>query len=147
MSITHDLKNLSEQQISDIELTLKLIDNLNSIKPFGKRRTTLKYDGKTFKVEQNGFLNKFLVDDVNQAIKKDFESHKKHIINSFQYLVNEYKTSSQSAHNLSELENISDFMFKYYGYESDYIYPLYLDKTDFRLTLENIRHSINSLIK
>ena len=73
MSITHNLKTLSDKQKSDLQLAQTLSINMDSLKPSHVDRIHLTYNGERFH-PITGYLNKFLVGDIHLAIEGDFET-------------------------------------------------------------------------
>lgn len=148
MSITHNLKNLSNKQKSDLELAQTLLDNLNSLRPVPNfQNNSLIYDGEKFKIERLGYFHKFLVQDIHLAIQGDYQKHKDFILDTFQKQSDDYIHSRKTSRDTEELKTNSLNLFKYYGFNSNFNYPLYSNEPNFKKVLENVNNSINSLLK
>ena len=141
MSITHNLENLTDKQKSDLELAKILVNNLNSLKPLHVNNINITYNGNTFH-PMDGYLSKFLVDDIYLAIKGDFEKHKKFMIKTIRKFFKEYDSSKKDDASLQLLKEQTTALLKYYGFESDIIYPIYSDEVSFKKYLIDLNKSV-----
>ena len=142
MSISHNLETPSDKQKSDLELAQTLLDNLNSIRPSQYQKTLLKYDGSKFNSVQYGYQHVFLLSDIHLAIKNNFDEHNDFIIDTFQKLSDDYLRSKKSINDKELLKDESNHLFEYYEK-----YPKYSNETRFKTTIDNIKLSINNLLK
>ncbi|WP_178989647.1 hypothetical protein [Winogradskyella schleiferi] len=141
MSITHNLETLSEKQKSDLELAKTLSDNIDSLRPSHVNKINLTYNGERFH-PITGYLNKFLVDDIHLAIEADFEKHKAFMIETVREFFKDYDLSNKSDVSSHHLKINTTAFLKYYGFNSDIVYPLYSDNPNFKLYLNDLNNSI-----
>ena len=74
-NITHTLTDLTSIQKLDLELVDKILDNINSIRPSNFIKNIFVYDGKKFNIQQGGFLNRFILDDIKITLENDLHKH------------------------------------------------------------------------
>ena len=141
MSINHNLEILTDKQKSDLELAKILCNNIDSLKPFHVSKTNLTYNGEKF-YPINGYLVQFLVDDIHLAIKGDFDKHKTFMLETVRSFFKDYDSGSKSSTSLHELKTHTTAFLKYYGFNSEIIYPIYTDNVDFKYYLEELSKSI-----
>lgn len=137
MTIEHNLENLSEKQQLDIDLAQILLKKINSLKPYNLNNTTLKYDGKIFSVVRNGFMNKFLTDDIRLALKGNLENHKDFILREVREHFKDFDLSSKSNPRKYNLNVNVNAMIEYYK-----DYPIYTDNLYFEDFISRIVDSI-----
>ena len=141
MSITHNLETLTDKQRSDLDLAQTLSNNIDSLKPSHVDRIHLTYNGERFH-PITGYLSKFLVDDIHLAIECNFEKHKSFIIDTVREFFKDYDLSNKSDTSFKRLEENTSALLKYYGFNSDVIYPVYLDNQNFKLYLGDLNNSV-----
>ncbi|WP_028892694.1 hypothetical protein [Tenacibaculum sp. 47A_GOM-205m] len=141
MSITHNLETLTDKQKSDLELAQTLSNNIDSLKPSHVNKISLTYNGERFH-PITGYLNRFLVDDIHLAIEADFEKHKSFMIETVRSFFKDYDSSNKSNESFSQLEMHTTAFLKYYGFNSNIVYPLYLGNSEFKVYLEDLDKSI-----
>ena len=137
-NIIHNIENISDKQTSDLELAEKLSDIINLLKPNHVNKVTLRFDGKKFH-PLDGFLNTFLANDINTAIKDDVENHKSFILKTIQDLFKDYDLGNKSSSSLENFKITTRAILKYY---CDDNYPLYSDNDDFKVYLNKINESV-----
>ena len=141
MSITHNLKTLTDKQKSDLDLAQTLSNNIDSLKPSHVNRINLTYNGERFH-PITGYLVQFLVDDIHLAIEGNFEKHKSFMIKTIREFFKDYDLSNKSDNSLEQLKIHTTAFLKYYGFNSDIVYPIYLNNSEFKTYLENLSKSI-----
>lgn len=141
MSINHNLEILTDKQKSDLELAKTLCNNINYLKPSHVNKINLTYNGEKF-YPVTGYLVQFLVDDVHLAIEGDFDKHKTFMLETVRSFFKDYDSSSKSSASLHELKMHTTAFLKYYGFNSEIIYPIYTDNVDFKSYLEELNKSI-----
>ena len=141
MSISHNLEILTDKQKLNLQLAQTLSDNIDSLKPSHVNRTNLSYDGKRF-YPITGYLVQFLVDDIHLAIENDFEKHKFFMVSTIREFFKDYDSSNKSSSSLEQLKVHTTAFLKYYGFDSEIVYPLYSDNPNFKLYLEDLSISI-----
>ena len=132
----HKIENISNKQTSDLELAEKLSDIINILKPNHVNKVILRYDGKKFH-PLDGFLNTFLANDINTAIKDDIENHKNFILKTVQDLFKDYDLGNKSSNSLENFKIVIRAVIKYYC-----DYPLYSDNNDFKDYLNKLNESV-----
>ncbi|WP_445908607.1 hypothetical protein [Yeosuana sp.] len=135
-NIIHNIENVSDKQTSHLELAEKLSNIINLLKPNHVNKVILRYDGKKF-YPLDGFLNTFLSNDINTAIKDDVENHKNFILKTVQDSFKDYDLGNKSSTSLENLKITTRAIFKYYC-----DYPLYSDNEDFRIFLSRLNESV-----
>lgn len=141
MSINHNLETLTDKQKSDLELAKTLCNNIDSLKPYHINKANLTYNGEKF-YPVNGYLIKFLVDDIHLAIEGDFDKHKTFMLETVRLFFKDYDSGSKSSTSLYELKMHTTTFLKYYGFNSKINYPIYTDNVDFKSYLEELSKSI-----
>jgi hypothetical protein len=137
-NITHNLESITDKQASDLELAEKLSNIVNLLKPKHINKVILRYDGKKF-YPLDGFLNNFLANDINIAIKDDVENHKSFILKTIQDLFKDYDSNIKSKNSFENFKVVITATLKYYFNDN---YPLYSDNNDFKDYLNKLNESV-----
>lgn len=141
MTITHNLKTLSDKQKSDLELAQTLSANIDYLKPSHVNKISLTYNGEKFN-PITGYLVQFIVDDIHLAIEADFEKHKYFMLKTIREFFKDYDLSNKSDSSLHQLKMHTTAFLKYYGFNSDLVYPIYLDNPSFEYYLKELHDTI-----
>ena len=136
MSISQNIKSLSNKQKSDLQLAQTLLDNLNSIRPAHINKTSLIYDGKRFEIDKTGFSHKFLLDDIHLSIKDSLEEHSNFILDRFQ---KEFKNYDSQPKTEGKTKNLITLITAFIAYYKSH--PFYSNKADFKEFIDKLSES------
>lgn len=103
-NIIHNIENISDKQTSDLELAEKLSDIINLLNQITLIKWLYVLMVKKFH-PLDGFVNTFLANDINTAIKDDVENHKSFILKTVQDLFKDYDLGNKSSSSLENFKN------------------------------------------
>lgn len=142
--ITHDLENITDSQKYNLDVVEKILNNLNSLRPSHFIKNTLTYDGKKFTIKQGGFLNKFLIDDIEHILEDNQGKHLKFINETLQeYFKNFDYHSKKSSTDLENLKALLTSIIKYYELNTELDFPAYFKGSEFKDGITLLRHSVD----
>lgn len=138
-NITHDLEAVSEEQVVILEIAEKLLENINSIKPFNYETTKSSFNGEEFKVVRTGFMHAFLLEDIEVVIKNNKEKHFKFMLEKVQdYFKSFDYYSDKSKNSFNVLKDSIKYLLMYYKLNSKLEYPTYFQSEDYKDYIKNI---------
>lgn len=143
-NIIHNLTNLTPIQEQNLELVDNMLNNINSIRPSNFIKNVLVYDGKRFNIQQGGFLNRFILNDIKITLENDLEKHIIFIKDNIQdYFKSYLYKSKKSSYDLANLEVIITSIIKYYQLNTELSSHTYLGGLEFKELIEGLKQSTN----
>lgn len=148
-NVIHNLESLTDSQKHNLEVIEKITNNLNSIKPSNFINNILTYDGKIFSIKQGGFLNKFLIDDIEHTLADNEEKHLIFINGVIQEYFKDFDYhSKKSATDLENLRVVLSSIIKYYELNTELEFPAYFSNSKFKEGVAFLKLAVNKeLIK
>ncbi len=143
INIIHNLENLTSSQKYNLEIVENITNNLNSIRPINIIENVLAYDGKNFTIKQGGFLNRFLIDDINVTLEDNKEKHLNFIKETIKEHFKNFDYYSKKLPN--ELENLKFVLsstIKYYELNMELDFPTYYRDSEFKDNIDLLKQAV-----
>ena len=141
-NITHSLDTFSKELEHNFSIVETLLNNWNLITPYGKIKTTLKYENNMFRAVSLSYCDNFLTEDIKRALLGDFEKHKYFISKVINDEVKDYNLNIKSPQRLKNIQEYLNNVLVYYGLNKLYYYPLYSDDITFQLFISSLSELI-----